>query len=295
MPVKDDLRQRFAELSPALQQVARYVLDHPNDVVTSSMRTIGTRSQSTPATLVRFAQHLGYAGWPQLKEAVAGEMGLGSEAYGQRARQLVGRAKDHTLVNEMFDAQRANLDATERQSGASLQKAAALLEKAGAVHAAGFRACFPVAFSFVYVYRLFRAAVHLIDGQGGSLEMQLRAMAKGDAVVVVSFAPYSREALQVAEAAKQAGCRLVAITDSAASPLSLLADETILFAIRSPSFFPSVTAGFAVTEALLELLASRAGRGVVKRIDQAEAQLFESGAYLQPPKTRGGPATSSST
>lgn len=293
MPVKDDLRQRFAELSPALQQVARYVLDHPNDVVTSSMRTIGTRSQSTPATLVRFAQHLGYAGWPQLKEAVAGEMGLGSEAYGQRARQLVGRAKDHTLVNEMFDAQRANLDATERQSAAALQKAAALLEKAGAVHAAGFRACFPVAFSFVYVYRLFRAAVHLIDGQGGSLEMQLRALTKGDAVVVVSFAPYSREALQVAEAAKQAGCRLVAITDSVASPLSLLADETILFAIRSPSFFPSVTAGFAVTEALLELLASRAGRGVVRRIDQAEAQLFESGAYLQPPKARGGPPTSS--
>ncbi|MEJ8845890.1 MurR/RpiR family transcriptional regulator [Variovorax rhizosphaerae] len=281
MPVKDDLRQRFAELSPALQQVAKYVLDHPNDVVTSSMRTIGQRSQSTPATLVRFAQHLGYAGWPQLKEAVAGDMGLGpSDAYGERARQLVGRAKSPDLVSEMFEAQRRNLDATERHNANSLHKAAAVLEKAGSVHAAGFRACFPVAFSFVYVYRLFRAGVHLIDGQGGSLEMQQRAMAKGDALIVISFAPYSREALQVAEAAKAAGCRIVAITDSAASPLSLLADETILFAIHSPSFFPSVTSGFAVTEALVELLASRAGKTVVKRIDEAEAQLFQSGAYL---------------
>ncbi|MEJ8855332.1 MurR/RpiR family transcriptional regulator [Variovorax robiniae] len=281
MPVKDDLRQRFAELSPALQQVAKYVLDHPNDVVTSSMRTIGQRSQSTPATLVRFAQHLGYAGWPQLKEAVAGDMGLGpSDAYGERARQLVGRAKSPDLVSEMFEAQRRNLDATERHNATSLHKAAALLEKAGSVHAAGFRACFPVAFSFVYVYRLFRNDVHLIDGQGGSLEMQQRALTKGDALVVVSFAPYSREALQVAEAAKAAGCRIVAITDSAASPLSLLADETILFAIHSPSFFPSVTSGFAVTEALVELLASRAGKTVVKRIDAAEAQLFQTGAYL---------------
>ena len=281
MPVKDDLRQRFAELSPALQQVAKYVLDHPNDVVTSSMRTIGQRSQSTPATLVRFAQHLGYAGWPQLKEAVASDMGLGpSDAYGERARQLVGRAKSPDLVSEMFETQRRNLDATERHNATSLHKAAALLEKAGSVHAAGFRACFPVAFSFVYVYRLFRAAVHLIDGQGGSLEMQQRALAKGDALVVISFAPYSREALQVAEAAKEAGCRIVAITDSAASPLSLLADETILFAIHSPSFFPSVTSGFAVTEALVELLASRAGKSVVKRIDEAEAQLFRSGAYI---------------
>ncbi|AMM23386.1 MurR/RpiR family transcriptional regulator [Variovorax sp. PAMC 28711] len=289
MAVKDELRERFADLSPALQQVAKYLLDHPNDIVTNSMRTIGTRARSTPATLVRFAQHLGYPGWPQLKEAVAGEMGLGStEAYGDRARQLVGRVKDHTLVHELFDVQRANLDVTERQNVDSLQAAAALLEKAGAVHAAGFRACFPLAFSFVYVYRLFRSSVHLVDGQGGSLEMQQRAMVKGDALVIVSFAPYSREALQVTEAAKAAGCRIVAITDSAASPLSLLADETILFAIRSPSFFPSVTSGFAVTEALLELLASRAGKSVVKRIDRSEMQLFESGAYLKTPGPRGG-------
>jgi hypothetical protein len=29
---------------------------------------------------------------------------------------------------------------------------------------------------------------------------------------------------------------------------------------------------------------------VVRRIDQAEAQLFESGAYLMPPPARSGPA-----
>jgi DNA-binding MurR/RpiR family transcriptional regulator len=179
----------------------------------------------------------------------------------------------------MFEAHRRNLDATERHNAGSLHKAAAVIEKAGSVHAAGFRACFPVAFSFVYVYRLFRDDVHLVDGQGGSLEMQQRALKKGDALVVISFAPYSREALEVAEAARAAGCRIVAITDSAASPLSLLADETILFAIHSPSFFPSVTSGFAVTEALVKLLASRAGRTVVKRIERAEAQLCQTGAY----------------
>jgi len=288
MGVKDDLRQRYESLSPALQQIAKYVLDHPNEVVTSSMRTVGTRAEATPATLVRFAQHLGYAGWPQFKDAVAAEMGLGSDAYGARAKTLIGRAKDQGLAGEMFEVQRRNLDNTHRQSEASLQKACVVLEKAGTVHAAGFRACFPIAFSFVYVYRMFRSSVHLVDGQGGSLEMQQRAFAKGDAVVVASFVPYSREALQVAQAAKAAGCRIVAITDSIASPLSLLADETLLFAIDSPSFFPSVAAGVAVTEALVEMLASRAGKPVVRRIDEAESQLFESGAYLQAPRVRGG-------
>jgi ribosomal protein S12 methylthiotransferase accessory factor YcaO len=42
----------------------------------------------------------------------------------------------------------------------------------------------------------------------------------------------------------------------------------------------------AVAEALVEMLASRAGKPVVRRIDQAEAQLFESGAYVSAPRSR---------
>lgn len=287
MSVQDDIRQRFAELSPALQQVARFVLEHPNDVVTASMRSVGTRAGSPPATLVRFAQWLGFDGWPQLKQAFAQDMGLGSdEAYGQRAKALVGRAGDHDLVGETFEVHRRNLESTERRLGDALQQACTLLEKARNVHVAGFRASYPVAFSFVYVYRLLRASVHLLDGQGGTLEMQCRAMERGDALLVVAFAPYSREALAVAQAARDAGCRIVALTDSPASPLALLADATLLFSLHSPSFFPSITSAVALSEALVELLASRAGKGVVQRIDQAEEQLFASGAYLEAPRSR---------
>lgn len=280
MSVREELRQRFESLSPALQPIARFVLERPNEVVTSSMRTVGLHADASPSTLVRFAKQFGYAGWPELKQALAQEMGLGREAYGDRARSLLHRASDQTLAGEIFQVHRANLEATERHSASGLNAAAALLEKAASVHVAGFRACFPLAFSFVYVYRLFRNTVHLIDGQGGSLEMQTRAMARGDALVVFSFAPYSREALQVLQAARSAGCRVIAVTDSEASPLSLKADATLLFSIHSPSFFPSIASGMALAESLLELLASRAGKPVIQRIESAEAHLFASGAYV---------------
>ncbi|MDH1335291.1 UNVERIFIED_CONTAM: MurR/RpiR family transcriptional regulator [Comamonas sp. A-3] len=280
MTVKDELRGRFNSLSPALQRIAKYVLDHPNEVVTSSMRTVGISADARPATLVRFAQQLGFAGWPELKQAIAQEMGLGREAYGDRARSLLERASEQGLAGEIFQVHKANLEATERHSRSGLNDAAVLLEAAPNVHVAGFRACFPIAFSFVYVYRLFRNSVHLIDGQGGSLEMQTRSMTEEDALLVISFAPYSREVLQVVEAGKRAGCKVIAITDSDVSPLSLLADVTLLFSTQSPSFFPSITSGMALTESLLELLVSRAGKPVIDRIERAEAHLFESGAYV---------------
>lgn len=286
MNVRDIIRKRFPDLSPTLQNAARYVLEHPNEVVIASMRTLAAKAEVPPATLVRFAQQLGFAGWPQLKDAFTLELGLGSDQYGQRARNLVGRGPDDALTGEMFKVQRRNLDLTEAQNARSLKRAAKLLERGKAVHVAGFRASFAIAFSLVYEYRLFRNSVHLIDGQGGSLEMQLRAVEKTDVVVVISFAPYSREAELVAHAARKAGCKLIAFTDSVASPLSLVADETLLFAVSSPSFFPSIAAGQALAEALLELLVSQAGSPVIERIDQAENQLFETGAYLQRPSVR---------
>ena len=287
MNTRELIRSRFADLSPALQKGARFLVDHPNEVVVASMRSVAERAGVPPATLVRLAQQLGFDGWPGLKAGFVAELGLATDPYGSRAKSLVARRADKTLVGEMFEAQRRNLDATQANSSGTLKQAAKILEQAHQVHIAGFRASFPIAHSLAYVYRLFRPTVQLIDAPAGGLEMQLRALAKGDAVIAISFAPYSREAMRVIDAARAAGCRVVAFTDSQASPLALAADTSVLFSVDSPSFFPSIAAGLAAAEALLEVLVAQAGAAGVRRIERAERDLFDSGAYLQPPRARG--------
>lgn len=286
MSAKEQILALFPSLSPKLRAAARFIVDHPNDVVISSMRTLAEHANAQPATLVRLAQQLGYSGWPELKSVFAEDLGLHTEGYGARAKNLASRGKTSDLIGELFSAQQANLVSTEALCASALMEAAKIFKKSKSVHVAGFRASFPVAYALVYGYRLFRDSVHLIDGQGGGLEMQLRAIDKQDAVVAISFAPYSRESLSVIETAKAAGATIIALTDSDASPLAMAADVTVLFSAFSPSFFPSVAAAVAVTEALLELLVADAGEGIVKKIDNAEQSLFDSGAYLQAPSRR---------
>ena len=269
-----------------MQVAARFIVDHPNEVVIASMRTVAERAGAHPSTLVRLAQQLGYSGWPVLKAAFAEDLGLHIEGYGQRAKSLAARKRDPALLGEMFLAQRQNLDLTEALCATSLPDVVKLLKRAKDVHVAGFRASFPIAYSLVYGYRLFRNTVHLIDGQSGGLEMQLRLIEGKDAVVVISFSPYSRESMLIVEAAQAAGARIIALTDSNASPLALAADVSVLFSVKSPSFFPSVTAAVAVTEALLELLVVDAGKAGARQIDRAENLLNNSGAYLQRPSKR---------
>jgi len=283
---REQILDRFGTLTPTMQAAARFIVDHPNEVVIASMRNLAEQAGAQPATLVRLAQQLGYEGWPGLKSAFARDLGLHSATYGERAKDLARRGRGQDLARELFAVQRSNLDTTEAAVAPRLDAVVKLLRKARAVHIAGFRASHPIAFALFYGYRLFRNSVFLVDHHGAGLEAQLRPVEKGDVVVAISFAPYSREALQAAAHAHKAGARLVALTDSSASPLALQADVVLPFSVASPSFFPSVAAGVALAEALLEQLVAEGGDAVVTRIARVERELFDSGAYLQQPAPR---------
>ena len=184
-------------------------------------------------------------------QATAPSMRTRPEPLTQRARSLVRPDAKASLAHDLLAAQQHNLSATAAQNEHTLVDAAKLIRKASHVHVAGFRSCYPVAFGFVYGYRLFRPSVSLLNGVAGSLEMELRTIAKQSVTVVVSFAPYSQEATRVAQAAKAQGSRIVAITDSAVSPIALHADAQLIFTHDSPSFFPSLVAAHAMAEALV--------------------------------------------
>lgn len=277
------LRADFPTLSAQFQSGARYLLDHPHDIALHSMRKVAANAGVQPATLVRLSQSLGFEGWQGLRELFMEAMrDQGAQPYAKRARKVVKESGSNQMLAEMIEVQHHNLDALLANNAETLPQAADLLAAAPNVYVAGFRSCFPIAFTFHYIYRLFRSSVHLVRGDAGTLEMELRALTAKDVVLVTAFAPYSQESLRVASAAREAGCKVVALTDSTVSPIALEADCTLLFAIDSPSFFPSITAGVAMVEALVEQLLARKGKGAIRALEQTEGQLHRTGAYLPP-------------
>ncbi|WP_087644800.1 MurR/RpiR family transcriptional regulator [Caballeronia choica] len=274
------IRATFQTLSPQFQAGAAFLLDYPDEVAVSSMRKVAERAKVQPAALVRLSQQLGFPGWNDLRELFVARLRTRPEPLATKARTLVKGGSGEALANELALAQQHNLETTLAQNGSRVVEAAKLLRRAPHVHVAGFRSCYPVAFGLVYGYRLFRPSVSLVSGDAGTLEMQLRSIDKGHATVVTSFAPYSTEAVRVAQAAKEQGSKLVAITDSAVSPIALNADCVLLFTHGSPSFFPSLVAASAIAEALVAHLLALEGRGAVKQLEDAEAALHDKGAYV---------------
>ena len=249
------------------------------------MRAFAAEAGVKPATLLRLAQRLGYRGWSELKSDFIDDLGLRNDTYVSKAEKMMARGTQTQLYKEVFQAHQANLTFTQNENAQEMDQAVTLLDSAENVYICGFRASFPIAWSLFYVYRLFNRQVSLIDGLASNIEVFTRELTNRDCVLLTSFAPYSRESLDVLRAARQAGAKILAITDSPVSPLAQAADCTLLFSIDSPSFFPSVVSGMGLAECLLAMLVVRHGREAVSKIESAERYLIDSGVYVIPGKS----------
>ncbi|MCU6279793.1 MurR/RpiR family transcriptional regulator [Enterobacter quasiroggenkampii] len=284
MNPRENIVSTFSELSAELQRAAEFSLQNTNQLVVLSMRAFASEAGVKPATLLRLAQRLGYNGWGELKDAFIDELGLRNDTYVSKAVKLIAKGTQPQLYEEVFQAHQANLAFTQHENHQAMEQAVSLLDAAENVYICGFRASFPIAWSLFYVYRLFNRQVSLIDGLASNIEVFTRELTAQDCLLLTSFAPYSRESLDVLRAAQQAGATIVAITDSPVSPLAQAADCTLLFSIDSPSFFPSVVSGMGLAECLLAMLVARHGRDAVNKIENAERYLINSGAYVVPGK-----------
>ncbi len=271
----------YKDLSPQFQIAARYLVDHPTQVSILSMRKIAAEAGVQPATLVRLAQHFGYAGWQPLKTVFNRQLRMLPGGYADRAHALVSdsHAESADWARDT-QAQSANLLALGAANTQAMPQAIERLHRAARLHVAGFRSAHAAAFSLKYLCSLFRPDVYLLDNAAGTLDQDLRHLGPDDTIVIISFAPYSREVRQITEVARRQGCPIIALCDSKLAPVAIEAACVLTFTTHSGSFFPSTVAAQGLVEVLAQQLLVRAGARAVQDLARAEAHLHESGAYL---------------
>ena len=78
--VSDLLREGFDGFSRSQKAIARYIIDHLEEVGYLSAEELGQKGNTSSSTVVRFAQSLGFAGYPELQKAARDEYRLGATA-----------------------------------------------------------------------------------------------------------------------------------------------------------------------------------------------------------------------
>lgn len=283
--MSDRILGEMPRLAPQLALSGRYLIDHPDSVVMSSMREIAGEIGVAPATLLRLARTLGFADWSELRLAYVADFRTSSPLYAERADAIVRREGVPGLIQETLRAQGTALQhAIDANTAEAIDEAAKLLNRSSRIFVAAFMSCRAPALAFTYICRLFRSNVVVLGGEGSSLIADLADLRSDDAVLTINFRPYASEIHQVAKAAERSGCRLVSIADSRATPLAPFAQSILLFGSDSPSFFPSITPAVALVETLAAAMLAHAGDAAATRVGEIEQRLYDSGSYDASPR-----------
>lgn len=273
------IERAFARLSPQLRQAARHVIDHPDDVALYSMRQLSAQANVHPSTMVRLARELGFDGHAEFQEPFQERLRSRPKvSYTGSARTLQARGGNghaHDLIAEMIRADRQSLDSIIKEVGVeAIIQAADILCAARKIVFVGVRSLYPVAFYMHYATRMFSDNVDLVDGIGGTFADQLRGVGEGDVVLAISFSPYSRNTVRAVDYAVKHGAKVIAITDSAVSPIARHPGATALVVRNdSPSFFYSVVPAMAVAEILVMMMAAHGGERALKALEESAEQL----------------------
>lgn len=263
---------QFDALSPELQRAARWVRDHPAELGLQSLRASARAAGVAPATLSRLSHALGLADFEAMRRPVVEALvrGAGGSPAAEDPMRPLTQAQ---LDNVASAALRNPVEAVNRAADAML----------AARHLCflGLRASFGIAHHLRYACDWLRPGTQLAGDASGALVDQIAQLGPPDLLVVVSVAPYTRQAVECAQQAQGAGVPVLALTDSPLSPLARLARHSLLFDAASPSFFHSMTGAQALAETLVAAVAARGGEPVVRRLAEVQLRQHAHKAYWE--------------
>jgi DNA-binding MurR/RpiR family transcriptional regulator len=139
--------------------------------------------------------------------------------------------------------------------GPTFKKAVGLLAAGDCIWIVASRRSFPVAVYLDYALQHTDKRVNLVSGLGGMQLGQMRSARKGDVMVAISFAPYAEETIAAAKMAAERGVKIIALTDSQMSPLSKLAQVTLVVQDNSTFGFRSLSSTMGLAQSLFIALA----------------------------------------
>jgi DNA-binding MurR/RpiR family transcriptional regulator len=251
---------RRQSLPKRIAQVAAYALDNPDDIAFGTAASIATLAGVQPSTLVRFAQQLGFDGFTAMQAVFRERLRERTSSYDERLSAL--RDGADAGPRAVFDgfvaaASTSLADIARGIDEAHLEQAVDLLADAGTVYILAKRRSYPVASYLAYALGKLKIRSQLIESAGGLNAEMIGFATPGDAAIAISFSPYASATVDEARAVARQGVPVVAITDSAFSPLAQVAK--VWFEVAEADFggFRSLSATMALAMAIAVSVAEK--------------------------------------
>jgi len=249
-----EIRQRFDEFSRSQKDVGQYIVDHLDEAAFQTAEELARRASTSSSTVVRFAQALGFEGFPELQTAARDEYRRAREAANGGPADMLAPPLfpiDQTDFEASLAADHTNLEDTARKVDRDEVSASVLLiSRAERIVLCGTD---QMAFFASYLRHLLMLLDLRCEVVASPSQEGLARLGRIDERTLVIGFSAGRPHPLVVRAMKLARHRkadTLAIADATLSEVAKLAGQRLYYSSNGPAYVRSHTALLSLIQAL---------------------------------------------
>ena len=267
IPVRQRIIDAYPQLSRQEKRIADHILRRGRALFTLSTSELARETEVGTATIVRFAKHIGFSGFQQLKAQILDE--VKEEMMPEDRFKLLRPEKDHvrTLL-KIAELEVTNINATlERIPKEKFEAFIRTLRGAQGIFTLGMGISSLLARLAAYLLNQAGARTQFLGREEHSFIERMVNFEARDVLLAFSLPPYSKESVEAVKFCAKRGLTCLAITDRPTAPIAAWSSTALFVETRNLMFTNSISAASMLLNAVATELALLNKRKVVSNID----------------------------
>lgn len=266
-----EIEERMPTFSKGQKLISNYILENYDKAAYMTASKLGAIVSVSESTVVRFAIELGFAGYPEFQHSLQELVRTRLTSF-QRMEVTNSLFGDGDILNKVLmadiDKIRRTLEEIDR---AAFAGAVENIVAAKNIYIIGVRSSSSLAGFLAHNLRMVFDNIKFVQTTSGS-EMfeQIMSIGEGDVMIAISFPRYSKRIINAVDFAKHAGADVIALTDSAMSPIAPSADQLLLAKSDMVSFVDSLAAPLSIINAIVVAVSMKKQEELDIRLRQLE-------------------------
>ncbi|NOU93921.1 SIS domain-containing protein [Paenibacillus sp. LMG 31456] len=217
------LKAAISSLKPTERKAAQYILEHPEEVVNTSVQRVAVLAGVSEATLIRLCRSLNFKGFQEMKLRIAADMTENKDEFDSYQEIQIDGPISELVASISHNNMRSIQDTLTVLSNESLEKAINVLSKAKKIVIFGVGASAVIAMDLKQ--KLTRINYWCETGLGVDEQATLAAnMDERDVAFGISYSGQTKDVIHSLELAKENGAVTLSLTRFGSNPVASAAE-----------------------------------------------------------------------
>jgi DNA-binding MurR/RpiR family transcriptional regulator len=245
------IEKNYLKLSKGQKRIADYILANYDKVAFMTASVLGDTVGVSESTVVRFANALGYDGYPKLLKGLQESIKTKLTTV-QRFELAKEIDKEGSYLKKIMNSDIDNVRKTiEGIDEDVLSNIVGHIHKARKVYILGLRSSHILANYLGFYLNFIVQDVHVVPVGTQDVFDYMINLSDEDVLITISFPRYAKTTYDIVNYANRVGATIIGITDTDTSPLVPLVSECLFAKYSMNTFIDSLVAPMSLMNALI--------------------------------------------